>query len=82
MQVLVKEPELKEVGEAIVQKYYMAVDGVKAVKGHHVRDCFSPVLCLSSHSIVGSVRTIIQYCIERVGIAVGVDRKKCTCVGV
>lgn len=37
MQVLVKEPELRQVGEAIVQRYYMAVEGVKAVKGHQAR---------------------------------------------
>ena len=41
VQVLVKEPELRQVGEGIVQKYYMAVEGVKAVKGHQVRSLLS-----------------------------------------
>jgi Phosphoenolpyruvate carboxylase len=39
VQVLVKDDELRQVGQMIVQKYKLAVDGVKALRGHQVRSC-------------------------------------------
>jgi hypothetical protein len=50
LQVLVKEPELREVGEQIVQRYYMAVEGVKTVKGHNV--CPFPCCSLPERTLL------------------------------